>query len=119
MRQSKLTQGQQTEIAKKKKDIEARKAMKPEYCPKTGEAIVGYIEDTGELVCNTCIFKRQLQKVKYTALVSRDLRGEFNGAFEQYRSGVTAVNGVDADLVKQKAAILVQNFFSQIKEKLR
>ena len=111
MRQSKLTQEQQTEVARKKKDIEARKAMKPEYCPKTGEAIVGYIEDSGELVCNTCIFKKKLQKVKFTALVSRDLRSEFNGTFEQYRNGISAVNGVDADLVKQKAAILVQNFF--------
>ena len=60
MRQSKLTQEQQTEVARKKKDIEARKAMKPEYCPMHNEAIVGYIEGTSELVCNTCIFKKKL-----------------------------------------------------------
>ena len=60
MRQSKLTQEQQIELAKVKRGIEARKAMKPEYCPLHYEAIVGYIEGTGELVCNTCIFGKQL-----------------------------------------------------------
>lgn len=79
---------------------------------------MGYCEASGEQVCNMCIFSRKLQGVKYTALVCKDLRNEFNAAFNQYKNGLTAVSGVDADLVKQRAAILMQKFFAQVREKV-
>ena len=58
-------------------------------------------------MCNTCIFENKLEAVKFTTLVSKDLRAEFNSAFAQYKNGLNNVNGVDTNLVKQRAALLV------------
>jgi len=80
---------------------------------------VGYIESSRELVCNVCIFQKKLTAVKFTALVSKELRGEFNEAFIDYKNGINKMQGVDANLVKQRAAILVQKFFAQIREKVK
>ena len=94
-------------------------AVGPEYCRRHQEPTVGYCDASGDIVCNTCIFEKKLDAVRFTALVSKDLRVEFNANFNRYRSGLNAVNGVDADLVKQRAAILVQKFFSQVREKVK
>jgi len=80
---------------------------------------VGYLENSREVVCNVCIFEKKLMAVKFTALVSKELRAEFNAAFAQYKNGINQINGVDTNLVRQRAAILVQNFFSQIREKVK
>lgn len=57
--------------------------------------------------------------VKFTALVSKELRTEFNTAFNQYKNGINSVSGVDTNIVKQRATILVQKFFAQIREKVK
>ena len=80
---------------------------------------MGYLENSREVVCNVCIFEKKLMAVKFTALVSKELRAEFNAAFAQYKNGINQINGVDTNLVRQRAAILVQNFFSQIREKVK
>jgi hypothetical protein len=52
----------------------------PEYCPRHNEANVGYIEEGSqakEIVCNTCIFEKKLNAVKFTALVSKELKAQF------------------------------------------
>ena len=46
--------------------------------------------------------------VKFTALVSKDLKHEYDEAIKLYQSGLNNINGVDSNLVKQRAAILVQ-----------
>ena len=90
-----------------------------EFCGKCGEANTGYIESTREIVCNKCIFEKKLTAVKFTALVTKELRTEYNTAFASYKSGVNSITGVDTNLVKQRAAILVQKFFAQIREKVK
>ena len=73
----------------------------PEFCAKHKEANVGMLkDDKQEIVCNTCIFEKKLMGLKFTSLVSKDLRGEFNSAFNEYKSGLNSVSGVDTDLVK-------------------
>lgn len=71
------------------------------------------------MVCNQCIFEKKLLAVKFTALVSKDLRQEFNQAFAQYKQGKNQISGVDTDLVKQRAALLVQKFFAGVREKVK
>ena len=68
---------------------------------------MGYLATTREIVCNTCIFEKKLMAVKFTALVSKELRNEFNQAFGQYKNGTNSISGVDTNLVKQRASILV------------
>lgn len=111
--------GQNLEFVQLQRQINARKENGPEYCNKHGEPNGGYSENTGQTVCNTCIFEKKLQAVKFTALVSKDLRNEFNTAFSQYKNGMNQIIGVDTNLVKQRAAILVQKFFVQIREKVK
>ena len=58
--------------------------------------------------------------VKFTALVSKELRNEFNQAFNQYINGKNQVtSGIDVDLVRQRAALLVQKFFAGVREKVK
>ena len=51
-------------------------------------------------MCNTCIFEKKLTAVKFTALVSKDLRNEFNRVFQQYKNGKNSISEVEADLVR-------------------
>jgi len=56
--------------AMNKADIKRHNGM--EYCSKHHEANVGFVDR--EIVCNTCIFEKKLMAVKFTALVSKELR---------------------------------------------
>lgn len=58
-----------------------RKMTGPEYCTRHAEPNVGFLDNSREIVCNTCIFEKKLMSVKFTALVSKELRAEFNAAF--------------------------------------
>jgi hypothetical protein len=49
----------------------------PEFCAKHNEANVGFCAERKEVVCNTCIFEKQMINVKFTALVTKQLRSEF------------------------------------------
>jgi len=40
-------------------------------------------------------------------LMSKELRAEFNAAFEHYKNSINSVNGVDPNLVRQRATLLV------------
>lgn len=47
----------------------------PEFCTKHKEANVGMLkDDKQEIVCNTCIFEKKLNDVRFTALVSKELK---------------------------------------------
>lgn len=72
----------------------------PEFCPKYGEVFVGYVPETRELVCNSAIFNRKLQNVRFISMVCKELKAEYNKAFNQYNSQVNNVKGVDPELVK-------------------
>jgi hypothetical protein len=52
-----------------------------EYCVRHNEPNVGFCPDQKQLVCNTCIFEKSLMNVKFTALVSKQLKGEFQQTF--------------------------------------
>ena len=79
----------------------------PEFCLRHNEANVGMVPNTKEIVCNSCIFEKKLMAVKFTALVSKELRTQFNEAFGKYKDGMNQINGVDSALVKQRAQVLV------------
>ena len=81
----------------------------PNFCPKYQEPYVGYCE--GELVCNSMIYEKKLQSVKFLAIVSKELKGEFGDKFVAYKQGINAINGVDPNLVKQRATIMVKSYF--------
>ena len=93
--------------------------MGPEFCQNCNEINVGFIHDTREIVCNNCIFKKKLQGVRFITLVCKDLRTEFNKTFNQFNQQVNNVKNVDPELVKQRATILVQKFFAQVREKVK
>ena len=60
--------------------FEQKKKTGPEFCPKTNERLVGFINR--EMVCNTCIFEKKLENVKFVALVCKELKAEYNAVFE-------------------------------------
>jgi len=96
---------------------EQKRKTGPEFCVKHHEANVGFVNR--EVVCNTCIFEKKLEQVKFVALMSKELRAEYNAAFEQYKSQINSVNGVDPNLVKQRATLLVQRFFSDLSTRVK
>ena len=51
--------------------------------------------------------------------MSKELRAEFNAAFEHYKNSINSVNGVDPNLVRQRATLLVQKFFSDLSSRVR
>jgi hypothetical protein len=63
------------------RQIESRKMVGPEFCPKYGEVLVGYVPETRELVCNSCIFNKKLQNVRFISMVCKELKVEYNKAF--------------------------------------
>ena len=48
-----------------------------ERCPKHGEINVGYLLESGRVVCNKCIYEEKLEKIKFIALVSKELNSKF------------------------------------------
>lgn len=96
---------------------EQKKKSGPEFCQKHNEANVGFINR--EIVCNTCIFEKKLEQVKFVALMGKELKAEFNAVFDQYKSSINQVNGVDPNLVRQRATLLVQKFFSDLSARVR
>lgn len=65
---------------------------KDERCPVTGEVIVGYIPETGRMVCNTCIYNEKLEKIKFIALVSKELNFKFQHAFNDYKESISKLD---------------------------
>lgn len=56
-----------------------------EMCSRHGEANVGWNETTGEVVCNTCIYEKKLNKLKFTALMSKELKDSFEKSFKIFK----------------------------------
>ena len=67
---------------------------------------------------NQDIFKRRLKAVKFTALVSKELKSQFAKEFENYKQSMDSVQSIDPNLVKQRATVLVQSFFQGLAEKV-
>lgn len=112
-----LSQGQKKATAQ----MQTAPRSGPEYCPRHNEANVGYIEEGSqakEIVCNTCIFEKKLNAVKFTALVSKELKAQFAQQFQTYKQSMDSVQSIDPNLVKQRASILVQKFFQNLAEKV-
>lgn len=59
-----------------------------ERCEKTGEILVGYEEGTGRLVCNTTIYQEKLTKIKFIALISKELNHKFMSAYDDYQKNI-------------------------------
>ena len=49
---------------------------------------VGYLPTQRELVTNSDIFDKKLMAVKFTALVCKQLRTDYNHAFNDYKKGI-------------------------------
>ena len=88
----------------------------PEFCPRFNEPYVGV--SNGELVCNSTIYEKKLQSVKFVALVSKELKAEFANKYADYKNCRNAVHGVDPNLVKQRATIMVKSYFSTLLQRV-
>jgi len=89
-----------------------------ERCTKHGEINVGYIQETDQVVCNKCIYDDKLEKIKFIALVSKELNFKFQQAFNEYKQSISKLDNVDPDLVKQKFAAIVKEFFQQLSQRV-
>lgn len=56
----------------------------------------------------------QRQQIKFTALVTKQLKSEFDHAFTQFKQSRGQVTDCDPDIQKQRAAILVHKFFENV-----
>ena len=65
-------------------------------------------------MCNKCIFDDKLEKIKFIALVSKELNLQFQQAFTQYKQSIASLENVDPELVKKKFAEIVRLFFVQL-----
>jgi len=73
----------------------------------TGEEIVGYNQETGELVSNLgiykmCLNKEKLDSIKFVALVSKELNYKFQHAYNDYKVSISKLDSVNPDAVKEK-----------------
>jgi len=57
--------------------------------------------------------------VKFIALVSKELKNEFCDAFSQYKKSTDSLYKVDPNIVKQRAAVIVQKFFSKLSDEVK
>jgi hypothetical protein len=82
----------------------------------TGDEIVGYNEETGELVSNKsiykmCLNKEKLENIKFIALVSKELNYKFQHAYNEYKLSISKLDSVDPVKVKEKFVKIVKEFF--------
>lgn len=89
-----------------------------ERCKGHGEVIVGYLQETGRMVCNMCIYQEKLEKIKFIALVSKELNFKFQTAFNDYKASISQLDQVDPDLVKQKFTLIIKEFFEHLSQRV-
>lgn len=63
-----------------------------ERCAKHSEINVGYLTESSRVVCNKCIYEEKLDKIKFIALVSKELNTKFQQAFAEYKSSITKLD---------------------------
>ena len=90
---------------------------------KTGEEIVGYNQETGELVSNIgiykmCLNKERLDNIKFIALVSKELNYKFQHAYTDYKTSISKLDSVDPATVKAKFTQIVKEFFDQLSQRV-
>lgn len=97
-----LYQKQQLARQQQAQQAQQRMIANEERCAKHGEINVGYIQETEKVVCNKCIYEEKLEKIKFIALVSKELNFKFQQAFNEYKQSISKLDQVDPDLVKAK-----------------
>ena len=50
--------------------------------------MVGYVQESGRMVCNTCIYQEKMEKIKFIALVGKELNFKFMHAFNEYKQNI-------------------------------
>ena len=69
-------------------------------------------------MCNKCIYDEKLEKIKFIALVSKELNIKFQQAFNEYKTSISKLDQVDPEMVKQKFAAIVKEFFQQLQQRV-
>lgn len=71
------------------------------------------------MVCNTTIYEKQLKNVQFTALVTKSLKREFQETFDDYKNKKALIDQVDPNIVRQRAAVIVQKFFNNLSTEVK
>lgn len=90
-----------------------------EICLKHNETNVGFNEKTKEIFCNTCIFERKVNELKFTAIVVKEIKDRFTKEFQKYKESMNQMGDADPQLVKNQIRTSVTEFFVDLKSKVQ
>jgi len=103
------------------------KHAKVEICEKHKSYKVAYEPQSGQQMCNLCLFELQAVKSEetkepqhlFTALITRDLKRKFDREYKIYKDSLCEVAEVDPDNVKSHMVSQVQEFFAAVRNQVK
>jgi len=79
---------------------------------------VAFFQDSKEILCNTCIYERKLQGLKFSAIVTKDLKSKFDDSYKQYLAGLGKVGEINPQLAKDSLKTTANDFFKKLSEQV-
>ncbi|CAI2378810.1 unnamed protein product [Moneuplotes crassus] len=90
-----------------------------EYCPSHRVEYVAYDQDTGELLCNCCIYEKRSENLVFNAVVAKRLQEIYEEKFNMYKESLSRMQGLSSRLVSTKLQESMKGFFANLKGHIR
>lgn len=99
-----------------KGELEKRESI--EVCSKHGGNIVAFEEATGETLCETCVYKGNVEKPVFTATVAKGIKKAFFREYDEFQRLVKEFFEIDQKLVRDRIQTSIIKFFNLFRHKI-
>jgi hypothetical protein len=98
-----------------KEEMERRE--NDEVCAKHGNPIVAFEEESGETLCEKCVYLGEVNKPVFTAVVAKDVKRRFDVEYTTFEKLCKELMSIDQNEVKHRIQDSVTMFFDAIRAK--
>ena len=86
-----------------------------ELCPIHHVEYVAYDQESGQTLCNGCIYDKKYDHLVFNAVVAKKLQAVYDEKFAQYKKSLQRMQGVSSDLIASQLQGSMQSFFGNLK----
>ena len=89
-----------------------------EFCPVHNIEYVAFDQETGETLCNCCIFDKPYKSLVFNATLAKKLKDLYDEKFTEYKNSLEKLKDLTGDMFAKQFHESMNTFFNSLKEHL-
>jgi len=99
-----------------KEEMERRE--NDEVCSKHGGTIIAFEKDSGETICEKCVYLGQVENPVFTAVVAKQVKKKFDSEFNTFEKLCEELLSINQNEVRNRIQESVTHFFDSCRTKI-